>query len=238
MSLTDGLISYYKMDTGSWTTAFDSVGSNDWTLVWWTTWTTGKIGNWLSFDGINDYVRINDDSSLRFWTWDFTWQIWVKFTATTTKVLLAKWPSTHIQPVPDYVTFITNSTGTITFRIHDGVSYNATSTWIYNDWKRHNVVWVRSWTNSYLYIDAIQDWTSSWISANLDNIEPLVIWNFSYLNNDLYFWWQADEVWIWNRALTQAEISELYNNWDGLQYWQPWFWWDVIKRTNIFFKNN
>src|SRR3989344_8523640 len=57
---TSGLVGYWTFDEGSGTTANDSSGNNNTgTLINGSTWTTGKIGGALSFDGTNDYVLIN-----------------------------------------------------------------------------------------------------------------------------------------------------------------------------------
>lgn len=54
---TDGLVDYWNFDETSGTTASDSSGSNiTGTLQNNPTWTTGKIGGALRFDGLNDYV--------------------------------------------------------------------------------------------------------------------------------------------------------------------------------------
>lgn len=216
MALTDWIISYWKLDEASGTTAFDSVGSNDGTING-ATWTTGKINWGLSLDWIND--NVNFWNTWAIGTWDFSWQVWAKFTTTSTKVLLSKWPNQAISPVWDYVSFITYSDWKIWFRVSDwSTLVEPKTTTAFNDWNWHHIVWVRSWTNVSLYIDwtLIQTLWSAWY--NLDNTNNFTLWNFSYLNIALYFWGQSDEISIWNRALTSVEATELYNSWDGLQY--------------------
>ncbi|MHC4749546.1 MAG: LamG domain-containing protein, partial [Planctomycetota bacterium] len=58
--------SYWMFDEGSGNSAYDSVGSDDCTLVNGPTWiATGKIGSAISFDGLNDYAgtALNIDQS-------------------------------------------------------------------------------------------------------------------------------------------------------------------------------
>ena len=53
------LLSDWKFDEGSGTIAHDSAGHNNGTLVHGPSWTTGRIGGALSFDGANDYVALS-----------------------------------------------------------------------------------------------------------------------------------------------------------------------------------
>src|SRR3990167_5402647 len=61
--ITNGLVSHYKLDETSGTTATDSAGTNTGTING-ATPTTGKINNALSFDGTNDYVNAGNPASL------------------------------------------------------------------------------------------------------------------------------------------------------------------------------
>ena len=49
-------ITHYKFDEGAGTSVIDSSGNNNGTIVNGATWTNGKIGGGLYFDGVNDYV--------------------------------------------------------------------------------------------------------------------------------------------------------------------------------------
>src|SRR4030042_5737253 len=63
--INTGLVGYWNFDATSGTTALDSSGSNNTgTLINGPTWTTGKIDNALSFDGVDDYVSISGNSDL------------------------------------------------------------------------------------------------------------------------------------------------------------------------------
>ena len=59
------MVAYWKFDEGRGTTANDSAGENNGT-VHGAEWTAGRFNNALSFDGVDDYVEVGDDSSLRF----------------------------------------------------------------------------------------------------------------------------------------------------------------------------
>ena len=58
-SLLDGLVGWWKFDETNGTIAYDSSGNgNDGNLTNGPTWTSGKIGGALSFDGVADRVKI------------------------------------------------------------------------------------------------------------------------------------------------------------------------------------
>jgi len=57
--ITTGLVGHWTFNEGAGTTASDSSGNNNTgTLINGPIWTTGKIGQALDFDGVNDYVDL------------------------------------------------------------------------------------------------------------------------------------------------------------------------------------
>jgi hypothetical protein len=72
-----GLVGYWSFDEGSGTIAYDSSGnSNHGTLNNGPVWVDGRFGKALSFDGVDDYVRIEPSSSLDV-TSQITVEAWV-----------------------------------------------------------------------------------------------------------------------------------------------------------------
>lgn len=58
-STAENLVGHWKLDESSGTTASDSSGNdNAGALAHGSVWTAGKIGNAISFDGVNDYVDV------------------------------------------------------------------------------------------------------------------------------------------------------------------------------------
>lgn len=56
-----GLVAHWKLDDAAGSTAADSAGSNDGTLIDGPLWASGKIDGALDFDGVDDYVNIPND---------------------------------------------------------------------------------------------------------------------------------------------------------------------------------
>ena len=76
--LSTNVVAQWQFDEGSGTTALDSAGTNDGTLMNGPVWTTGAIDGALSFDGIDDYVAVPDSPSLDLTT-AMTMETWVRF---------------------------------------------------------------------------------------------------------------------------------------------------------------
>ena len=71
-----GLVAGYGFDEGSGTGTADGSGRGNGGTVSGATWTTGKFGSGLNFDGVNDWVTIADSASLDLTT-AMTLEAWV-----------------------------------------------------------------------------------------------------------------------------------------------------------------
>ncbi|MFC4118968.1 LamG-like jellyroll fold domain-containing protein [Nonomuraea zeae] len=73
----EGLMAAYGMNEGSGTTVGDASGHNNTGAATDTTWTTGKHGNALSFNGLSSWVTVPHDESLRLMN-TLTFSAWVR----------------------------------------------------------------------------------------------------------------------------------------------------------------
>jgi hypothetical protein len=84
----EGMVSLWKFDEESGTIASDSVGGNDGTLESGfgnsPAWTTGTVGNALSFDGSGGYVEMPHSANLAI-TDEITIEAWIKMLGPTTE---------------------------------------------------------------------------------------------------------------------------------------------------------
>ncbi|MHC4498219.1 MAG: LamG domain-containing protein, partial [Planctomycetota bacterium] len=203
-----GLITHWKFDEGSGTTATDSAGDNNGTIGGNPSWVTSIIGSALGFDGTGDYVDCGSDISLDI-TDAITIGAWVKRPNFVTDGMIAGKTNGDLR-----------SAGYGLFSYTDGLAFNFYSgTWPWrktmprvaipaSEW--HHVVGTFDGNNAYLYVDGEQ-------SASLaydGTIAAATGYSFhiSFWRPELpaYFNGTIDEVVIFNRALSAEEIQQLY----------------------------
>ena len=222
--LTNGLISVWEFDESSGTTLIDSYGNNNGINNGAAINQPGNINQAYLFDGVDDYIQINDNSSLHFGN-TFTYAAWIKRTDLENpnnpyyETLLAMGPHMPVLIIAgsgtddDKIKFYVNSDGEVT---------KSTITISDTDW-HHVVVTKNGSTSANIYIDGI-DRTSGFNDITLINnnyISALgvdIIGGTNAPSANTNFDGLFDNVAIWNRALTASEIETLYNSGLGSSY--------------------
>jgi hypothetical protein len=220
--LPEGMISYWKFDEGSGSSSSDSVGNNDGTIVG-ATWTTGQVGGALQFDGYHHVTVPNHETlnpsliTVEAWVYPTSYGYY--------RTMVTK----RYYQEPDWYAPYT------AYQL-DPLSYNTLRPGFYvaiggapliNTTPENVTIDLGNWyhlvgtydgdkTRIYLNGDFIIekdvpnngiDWSSG----------PLYIGDVPDSNNRFYG--KIDEVAIYNRALTQAEIRQHYQNGlNGLGY--------------------
>ena len=206
MSLTDNLISYYKLDGNS----NDSVGSNNGTDTS-VGYVSGKIGNAGSFNGTSSFIstwpNISNSTSFSISLWvnnfsansDYKWIVWQWVDTLGQQVWIWKHPTNKVW-FSIYWDIYTSSTQITDNNFHHIViTYNTTySKKIYIDWALDSNV--TTWTTP-------SPWTYNFVIGRM----------YSTLNQE-YWNWLIDEVWVWDTELSWSEITKLYNGWNWLSY--------------------
>lgn len=225
MSLLTGLVSYWKFDETSGTTASDSHGSNNGTAnnsrVFWTAW---KINNGADFTKGDDNINIPTSLVNTWLNWAsvITLAFWVKRNSINSSqtLFIAR---TSANNAWIQVDFNSNNTLRLGGRSQTSDWYQQISTsWTYtstSDWYFIAAEFDYVWNRLKCYINNTQvfnTWVSFWSSTLNFTSNLLSIGSFN--NTSGFYNWLIDELAIYNRALSSSEISELYNNWDWLQY--------------------
>lgn len=183
------------------------------------TFTTGKIGKAFSFDGVNDYVAL-PNNSLNF-TGDFSFSLWMNRKAAVNANIL----SNYYNGATPYGWWLSISNGTIAFRMGNGTSTylcNITTTLLgANVWQLITIT--KNSSSVKMYVDGLLK-TSATITGNVfyttthypmigaakyDAGSPV-----GYLENGCLI----DGVTTWQKELTSDEVTQLYNVGTGAQY--------------------
>ncbi|MCP4614055.1 MAG: hypothetical protein GY845_35660 [Planctomycetes bacterium] len=214
---TSSLVSHWKFDEKTGSTAYDSWGSND-GIITDATWVNGLLGGALDFDGSRDYVNVGNDDSL-------------EIDLTNTNVTISAWLYPKVldnyEPVfvvddydgayygymlmitPDGNVWLTYGDGTGTDsnnrRTKTGTTSLQTNIWY------HVVGIIRGATDMSIFINGLNDGGRysgnggevlySSASASIGRVR------FGTLDNE--FNGSLDDVMVFNRALTEGEVRLL-----------------------------
>ncbi len=210
----NGIVGYFHFDEGAGTTAYDASGlNNNGQLNGSPIWQGSapcKSSACLNFDGINNYIRVLNSNTLNFGTGDFSVGAWIKTTSVTDSRIIYKYNTNTtrgfmllINGVPNKAQFQLWSTGGASQAI-------VTSVTNVNDGNWHYVMGVRSGAADYLYVDGAKEASSTAATSDVSGGNDLFIGS-DYLGNKL-FNSTIDEIKIYNRALTNTEVAERYND--------------------------
>ncbi len=217
--ISENMVSYWMFDEGIGTVAQDSVNGNDGTLEG-AIWTTGRVNRALKFDGVNDYVRIPDGAINNLAAG--TIEMWMFPTAMGNSVWFGKpWFAKQHDNVNSYVVFAFQSATSYKPLFHlsnQAPNVVGATDLTLNTW--HHVA--ATWDGSYIriYVDGEEDGevaSSAILPSDLSSSGTTIGAWISHGNG--YFTGKTDEVAIYNRALTEAEIQQHYQSGlDGFGY--------------------
>ena len=230
-----GLVSLWSFNADNSTTAFDETGRNNGTRqgsIADATEGNGTVGKGYSFDGVNDYINISDDSSIRFngATDDFTMSIWTRFdTDRTYNTLIDKRDANN----DGYLVLLNSGVVQCSLDYKDMVGTTILDT--DNQW-HHIVCSIDKDGTSYIFIDGVQDASYSFAGEVIDTSIDVYIGRASYIAS-YYTAGAIDEVRIYNRSLSADEIQNLYELGSYHIEWGEWedegLVSDGIAKTNI-----
>ena len=215
--ITTGLIGYWKFDEGSDTTVADSSGNgNNGTLINNPTWVDGKFYKALQFNGSNQYIDYGN--ILNIGTSSFTISTWIKTSYSGNQNIIAK--SSARSLFGRWMLILDGGTFAFNIQFSGGVIGISCPQSLFTDDNWHNIVaTIDRASFMSLYIDSVlinQVNISSYISDDLFSTDKLFIGaypdgsgNSPY--NGYYFNGLIDETSVYNRALTQSDITALYN---------------------------
>jgi len=214
-----GLVSWWPGENN----ANDIQSSNHGTLQNGATFSTGKAGQAFSFDGVNDFIRIEDNSNLRLGTGEITIDAWVIASPSNTfRAIAAKVGLSF--PFPGYALRVSDdnkveffavdcATGSCGFSLPGGSGSRqpVRSTSVVADNNFHHVTGVRRSDGTLdIYVDGVLENTRLEPLRNTDSADPFTIGEIDAVGPEQPFNGIIDEVDIYNRALSTSEIHSIY----------------------------
>lgn len=210
---TSGLVGHWKMDDGSGTTATDSSSNgNDGTLTNSPTWVTGQLSGAIDAAAGDEYIDVGDPAGgeLDFGTGDFSVSFWIYLDGyvsqgSAANGLLGK--KRLSSPNNTGYAFYIDSGNLPKFAVADGTSEAliTATTDISGGW--HHIIGLRNSGTVQLYIDGIKEGTDGSLSTDISNSNALTFLtdpsDLTGRNMD----GKLDDIRIFNRALSTAEIS-------------------------------
>jgi hypothetical protein len=198
------LVGWWELDEGEGQTAYDSAGSND-GAIYDATWTTGKFGGALNFDGAGDYVAVSGLDNFDADNNIFSISVWVNPNDDSgTHYVMGENQDGYNKEWNVRI----SSAGEVMYLY--GYSYTTRSTTTspisFSQW--NHVVWVVDQDSEVLkiYVDGEEETLDSSV------VENVVVGNAPFRiarDRSGYFDGLIDEVRIYDRALSEQEIQAL-----------------------------
>ncbi len=198
-----GLVGAYHFEEASGTTVVDASGKgNKGTISGATPITQGRFGKALSFDGVNDWVTINDAASLDLTT-GMTLEAWV-------------YPTVSMKDWVDVVIKEATNAAAYYLVANSDTSRPATGVSIGGEQQLHGGSWLLA--NQWTHLAATYDGTSQRLYVNGTEVASRAQSGSIAVSNGVlriggnsiwgeFFKGRLDEIRVYNRALSTAEIN-------------------------------
>ena len=216
-SLKTSLFAAYNGESN----ANDSFGSNNGTAQGGLTYGVGKVGTAFEFNGTTSYVSIPNTSNQFNFTGDFSVSAWINVpNYTGTKYILSNYAPGGTGGYGFLIYHDANIFG-CTLRNGTTISQYHTSAGITTNSWNHVVVVRKVGQNTKIYLNGTL-MSGSYPLGNSSIVPTFTggqIVNIGSVSNGSNLAnYKQDATTIWNKELTQSEITELYNSGNGAQY--------------------
>lgn len=202
----NGLTAYYPMDENTGTVAYDSSATAlNGSLQATPTWTTGKVGNALLFNGTTQYVALNDTdiagSAITVAAW-----VYPTSATQTAKVVSKQTATTDVQGT------LSLSAGKAQFEVTTGGTYRnpiGTTTLPINTWSY--IVGTYDGANAKIYVNGALEATVAGTGTLANNNVGWAIARLNATTSSNYFAGRVDEVKIYSLAFIDKSVEAEYD---------------------------
>ncbi len=205
-----GMVAYYKLD-GNSNDAAGSTNGSDTNITY--SSGNGKLNNGAGFNGTNSTVALGTGLNLAGGGMTIAGWVYINTNSLYQEAILDK---RDVGGTMQYQFYVENSAAKLAF--YTGTQYNSTSAVGSNGW-HHVAVTLSNSSNGNLtfYIDGVQSGTASSVNLGSGTSARVAIGSQGSADYD-FFHGAIDELGVWSRALSSAEIANLYNSGSGLAY--------------------
>jgi hypothetical protein len=206
--LTSGLLHYWDFDEDSGTSPQDSVGTKHLTLQNGALISEGKIGNSIYYDGVNDYTS---GIGTEFVSGEpFSYSFWFNRPDIVGNAAFFGYNTDNSLYLFHYTPTLIRAQGITPSPNYQDYTF---PTIAFNTW--HHVVMTRDSSNMVrIYLNGVESSSGAKLIAQTFNFQNIA----KYGSSTGYYKGYIDELGIWDRDLSESEVSELYNDGEGLQY--------------------
>lgn len=194
---------WWQLNEGSGATVNDATGNGNAGNVAGATWTTGRQGGGLEFDGVDDQITFGNGPSLEGKT-DFTVTAWIRSTASGVVI------QQRNGGFDGEYQLKVNGDGTVHFFLYgnSAFQFDITSTNTVNDGQWHHLAAVRDGVNGHLYIDGVESASGSGPIRDLRSSIGVGV-GADIRDNNNHFRGTIDDIRIYDVALRPGEIQQL-----------------------------
>jgi len=223
-TLWNNLLAYYTGDG----TPDDALGNYNGTLVNGATYGTGKINQGFSFDGVNDYVNLGNNLDFDGST-PFSISTWVYVNTSKQQAIISKESAGN--NFTGYIAQIQSSNQVLfyfgsNYGGGDYLSCQTTNTLTTNTWQMVTITYdgSKSVAGINIFLNGVSSTLSIFRNTLVGSTSNSINTNIGAAVSSgaaRYFNGLLDEVGIWDRELSESEVTELYNSGNGKQYTPP-----------------
>ena len=213
--LWNGLLAGYNADN----TSNDVLNVNNGTLVNGATYGSGKINQAFSFDGVNDYLDFPSKWFRLSKTESFTISVWVYRNGAGTYTVFANGADTgHFFYIESgYVWCQIANSGSNQLHVRTTTTFPLT-TWTHITVRYNGTPDINGFTFNVNNSVLAKTYVNNTLTSDTPNPAQYVPNIGRRPNGQYYYNGLLDMTYIWNRFLTDAEITELYNSGAGKQH--------------------
>lgn len=211
--ISDGnLKAYWRLEADS-TATISSINGSDTSITY--SAGNGKFGNGAGFNGTSSFIEFNRQTTVEF-TGSMSAVAWFKTSSATDQVIVQNWVGNGLAQYWGWQLKI-SSTGVVQVRTGTSTGENTvvvSDSGGYADGNYHMAVFVKNGSNILLYVDGVlQTSTISFATLVYSADVKLRIGkgNHSNASQDWYNAGAVDDIALFDRALTQANIDKLYS---------------------------